>query len=87
MTAGTQLFPSTTAVTSTHRRLWRSWLKTIVGDLIASIDEARRQRQAVRELHKLDDRTLADIGIVRSGIEAAVRGRDHDQWPRTIRKS
>ena len=35
-------------------------------------------RCVVRELHQLDDRTLADIGITRCGIEFAVRhGRPH----------
>ena len=35
-------------------------------------------RCAIHELHQLDDRTLADIGITRCGIEYAVRhGRPH----------
>src|SRR5262245_56343996 len=30
-------------------------------------------RRAIRELHRLDDRTLADIGVTRGEIESAVR--------------
>jgi len=35
--------------------------------------EAYRLRKDIGALHKLDDRTLEDLGITRSGIEAAVR--------------
>jgi uncharacterized protein YjiS (DUF1127 family) len=35
-------------------------------------------RCVIRELHQLDDRTLADIGMTRCGIEYVVRhGRPH----------
>jgi uncharacterized protein YjiS (DUF1127 family) len=51
---------------------WRRLSDGIVM-LIESFAEARRLRQAMRALHKLDDRMLADIGIGRGGIEAAVR--------------
>jgi uncharacterized protein YjiS (DUF1127 family) len=36
----------------------------------------RERTAAVRELHKLDDRTLKDIGVNRSEIEWQVRGQD-----------
>jgi hypothetical protein len=51
--------------------------------MIEAFDEARRLRQGIRELQTLDDRMLADIGIVRSGIESAVRGHDPDLVPRS----
>ncbi len=35
------------------------------------------RRQAMRELNEFDDRTLHDMGIRRSEIEAAVFGRRH----------
>jgi uncharacterized protein YjiS (DUF1127 family) len=34
-----------------------------------------RERKAAAELHALDDRTLSDIGVSRSHISAAVKGR------------
>ena len=34
----------------------------------------QRTREAVRELSKLSDRDLADLGIHRADIETAVRG-------------
>lgn len=39
----------------------------------------RRRRRAIRELSAFDDRTLHDIGLDRSGIEAAVRGAMHER--------
>ena len=45
--------------------------------LAATKIEARRAR---RELQQLDDRALADLGLTRSDIDAAVRG---GFWRRT----
>jgi uncharacterized protein YjiS (DUF1127 family) len=42
--------------------LWRATAKAVV------------RRQAMRELRALDDRSLRDMGLGRSEIEAAVRG-------------
>jgi len=57
------------------RSLWRR-----VGDgivrMIEVLAEARRRRRAIRAMQRLDDRMLADIGVSRSGIEAAVRDGD-----------
>jgi len=40
--------------------------------------EVRRMRKAIRALQRLDDRSLADIGVSRGGIEAAVRNGDRN---------
>src|SRR5262245_57192182 len=45
--------------------LWRATAKALA------------RRRAVRELRALDDRSLRDIGLGRSEIEAAVRGARH----------
>ena len=39
----------------------------------SDIGRWREFRRTVRALHALDNRMLADIGLVRSGIEGAVR--------------
>ncbi len=39
------------------------------------IVEYSRMRKAIRELYALDDHALADIGISRSQIRSAVRGK------------
>lgn len=41
--------------------------------LLAQLFIWRRRRAAIAELSALDDQTLKDIGLHRSGIEAAVR--------------
>jgi uncharacterized protein YjiS (DUF1127 family) len=45
-----------------------------VAKLIASVRAAHRRRVAMAELSALDNRMLADIGISRSEIRAAVAG-------------
>lgn len=39
------------------------------------IAEYARMRKAMRDLHALDDYALSDIGISRSQISSAVRGK------------
>ena len=34
----------------------------------------RRRNETINALHSLDDRTLADIGLVRGNIDLVVRG-------------
>ena len=48
-------------------RLLGKWVHGIVNHLA--------RRQAIQTLNELDDRALRDIGIERSRIEAAVRGK------------
>ncbi|TXL73539.1 DUF1127 domain-containing protein [Vineibacter terrae] len=49
-----------------------TWIGSGLAKLIASIRAANRRRQAMAELAALDNRMLADIGISRSEIRAAV---------------
>jgi len=57
---------------------WLSALGTWGTRLARNLADEWLLRSAIRELHELDDRTLADIGITRCGIEYAVRhGRPH----------
>jgi len=65
---------------STMSRLteWLSALGTWGTRLACNLADEWLMRCVIRELHQLDDRTLADIGITRCGIEYAVRhGRPH----------
>lgn len=55
--------------------VWRRLVNAIVIVLEAFV-EAYHLRKSIRALQKLDDRMLADIGVPRSGIEAAVRRGD-----------
>ncbi|MFZ4808518.1 MAG: DUF1127 domain-containing protein [Hyphomicrobiaceae bacterium] len=48
-----------------------TWFKR----LFASLRKALADRRAMNELHRLDDRMLADLGLTRSEIESRVRGR------------
>ena len=41
--------------------------------LLCDLATKRLLRRAIRELHRLDDRTLADMGVTRGEIESAVR--------------
>jgi uncharacterized protein YjiS (DUF1127 family) len=61
------------AVPAPRRTIWQRVGSTIVL-AIKTVWEAWCRRESIRALNELDDRMLADIGISRSGIEAAVRG-------------
>ena len=52
---------------------WLRALGTWGTRLGRDLADERLLRSAIRELHQLDDRTLADIGISRCEIESAVR--------------
>ena len=57
---------------------WLSALGTWGTRLARNLADEWLLRSAIHELHQLDDRTLADIGITRREIEYAVRhGRPH----------
>jgi len=44
-----------------------------VADAYAANDRARRYRRTVDQLHRLNDRTLRDIGLNRDDIEHVIR--------------
>ena len=57
---------------------WLSALGMWGSRLARNLADELLLRSVIRELHRLDDRTLADIGLTRCGIEYAVRhGRPH----------
>jgi len=68
-------------------RAFTQWLRGLArrsARLARDLAAKRRLRSAVRQLHRLDDRMLADIGVTRGEIESAVR----DGLPaRMMRKS
>jgi len=51
------------------------WLRVAVRSarVLHGLAARRCLRRAIRELHALDDRTLADIGVTRGEIESVVR--------------
>ena len=53
---------------------WASHLVAALQRLRSVIEAERRERRAIIELERLDDRMLRDIGIDRSEIDRAVRG-------------
>jgi len=55
--------------------VWR-WLANAIVIVIDTFVEAHHLRKGIVALQQLDDRMLADIGVTRSGIEAAVRHGD-----------
>lgn len=57
-------------------RLLGKWVNRVVNHLA--------RRHAIQTLNELDDRALRDIGIVRSGIEQAVRGTHHPDFGRIM---
>src|SRR5262249_56324999 len=55
-------------------RAFTQWLRALVlrsARLTRDLAAKRRLRSAVRALHRLDDRMLADIGVTRGEIESA----------------
>lgn len=50
-------------------------VQNVVKAMISSVENELTVRAAIRALRNMDDRTLADIGICRGEINAAVRGR------------
>jgi len=62
-------YPWTEALTEALAGAWRSIAKA--ADALA---EARGRAAAIRDLERLSDRTLHDIGLHRNQIRAAVHG-------------
>jgi uncharacterized protein YjiS (DUF1127 family) len=57
-------------------RAFAQWLRVLVlcgTRWVRGLTAKQRLRSAVRELQRLDDRMLADIGLTRGEIESAVR--------------
>ena len=54
------------------KRSWIAGLKARFAGFRQKAAERRRNRQIALELSRLDDRTLKDIGLSRSEIEAAI---------------
>lgn len=50
----------------------------IILGILAKISRWHKETKAIRQLRELDDRTLADLGISRSQIPAAVAGLPRD---------
>ncbi len=46
----------------------------IISILLSKMRQRHREARAIRQLGELDDRTLADLGITRLQIPAAVAG-------------
>jgi uncharacterized protein YjiS (DUF1127 family) len=51
-----------------------AWIGDKIGNFVLSLRAAHRRRVAMAELNALDSRMLADIGITRGDIRAAVAG-------------
>ncbi len=49
-------------------------IRVLLHSMRASMVKAAMRRRAIRELYALDDRLLADIGLTRENITAAVEG-------------
>jgi uncharacterized protein YjiS (DUF1127 family) len=54
--------------------LWR-WLRRSAAVLVKNIDARMQERRAIRDLERLSDRSLRDIGLVRDQIESVARRR------------
>ncbi|MEJ1157440.1 DUF1127 domain-containing protein [Prosthecomicrobium sp. N25] len=53
----------------------RSTIATRLSGIAARLGKARRDRADMKRLMELDDRMLSDMGISRSEIEMAMKGR------------
>jgi uncharacterized protein YjiS (DUF1127 family) len=56
----------------------------LLGKSVNAIVTYLARRNAIQTLHELDDRALRDIGIVRSRIDAAVRGTIDPEYGRIM---
>jgi uncharacterized protein YjiS (DUF1127 family) len=66
------------ACMSRTMRTFAEWLRVLASRSIVLVRDLAARRvvsRAIRELHQLDDRTLADIGVTRGEIESAVARR------------
>jgi uncharacterized protein YjiS (DUF1127 family) len=65
--AQTQSYPVAEAIGEAIARAWRG-----IGTALTAFAEARGRAAAIRELERLSDRTLRDIGLHRSQIRSTV---------------
>jgi len=70
--SGADADATTEIVMSLMALIQRTFILT--SQAVLSLVIEQQQRRTIRELHALDNRTLADIGITRGEIEYAVRG-------------
>jgi uncharacterized protein YjiS (DUF1127 family) len=82
--------PGRASVADAVRRDWRPLARLLRRYVLEPYARRRRRRHAIAQLRALDDRLLADIGVMRGQIELAVDGllaSRGEGWSRPRRRS